>query len=93
MTEREGEVGLLLDLRSVPQEREIFAPAVDPGFVFLWTEGTICFGMNFNQVLVIPDTKIVVCLSTIIFFENNLHLPRAPLNIGAGAMSPIRQEN
>lgn len=59
--------------------------------LFLWTEGTICFDVKFNRVWQFRTRKLACCVQNI-FFREQLALPSA-LNIGAGAVSSIRQQN
>jgi hypothetical protein len=76
---------------STEERRETAVASPLDRILFLWTEGTICFGMNLIGFGNSGHENRLVA-STIIFFLEELALPSA-LNIGAGAVSSIGQEN
>ncbi len=82
--------GVRYRLSAAERLKAAVARALDR-ILFLWTEGTICFDVKFNRVWQFRTRKLACCVQNI-FFREQLALPSA-LNIGAGAVSSIRQQN
>ena len=91
---REGRIVFLPDLRcrfSTAERREAAVASGADRILFFLIEDTICFVMNFNRLWQFRTRKLPCCVHNI-FFREQLALPSA-LNIGAGVVSPIRQQN